>query len=390
MTDFSSLFSANRVGADLVRDFNEPLNLWNTSNATNFASIFEGCISFNQRLEWDTALVVNMTHAFRNCHEFEGQGLETWRTGSVQFFRGTFESATSFFADLSQWNVSRAVNTEAMFRGAAKFDSDLQFWDVSSVVSMTSMFRGSAFSHDISSWQIGLVESFESMFQDTPYNLSLCAWGPPLQQRYSEDQQSRAADITNMFLNTSCPNPEDPIIRQDPAGPFCYDCTGDYDGDGGGTGPVPLPPVNDVCTGAVEVTWTPRPDIHPSFLLYSFGGVTLLANPDIISGCTPDPPTPGVWFSVVGTGDILEAVTCFGSSFDTWISVGSGPSCSNVTCVAFADGGCASSQTGSAIAWPSVANETYYIHVSGANSSSLGTFSLVVTSYDEVLLPFAN
>ena len=303
-------------------------------------------------------------------------------------FSYMFQDALSFNQYLSRWNVSHANDMGAMFWNAQSFDSNLSSWDVSSVVQMSSMFRESAFTGDISSWQVGALDSFGAMFLNTEYNHNLCSWGPPLQERHLEDAAGRAAWTSEMFKNSSCPDPNDPNIRQDPAGPFCHKCTSSGENDENAS-PTALAPRNDVCTGAIPVTWTPQPLIDESFLLFNTPGTTLTANVDIIPGCTPDPPAPGVWYSVLGTGDILEAVTCFGTSFDTWISVavGGSSSCGNLTCVVFEDAGCVSSESGTSIAWPSVANETYYIHVGGATPNATGTFNLVVSSYSQVLAP---
>ena len=105
VTDFSNLFSAYRVDGELLRDFDEPLTDWNTSQATNMAFMFGGCYSFNQSLDWDTSNVANMTNMFNGCNNFEGRGLESWDTGRVVSFQGMFAYASNFNADVGGWGM---------------------------------------------------------------------------------------------------------------------------------------------------------------------------------------------------------------------------------------------------------------------------------------------
>lgn len=403
VTDFSNLFSSYRVDATLLRTFNEPLGNWSTSQVTEMVRMFAGCVNFDQDLSsWDVSNVKNMTDAFNACRRFTGDGIEAWDTGNVESFIGMFayadvfnadigtwdvssgvdfsymfQDARSFHQDIGSWNMSVAENLGAMFWGATSFDSVLSGWDVSSVKQMSSMFRDSGFTGDISTWRVGQVDSFGLMFRDSEYNRSLCAWGPALQDRYLQDDASRAANTVGMFANTSCPRGEDPDVRADPAGPFCHDCGASE----------PLPPLNDVCHGATPAVFTPQVISDVPLLFYSVAGATILATvDDAIDGCTPPTPSPGVWYSVVGTGALIEAITCFGSTFDTWLSVATGDdsssvSCGNLTCLTYGDAGCVTSAGGSAVSWESVVNETYYLHVGGAGPSDVGTFHLVVSSY---------
>merc|ERR1712113_378730 len=52
-----------------------------------------------------------------------------------------FLSATSFNADLSEWDVSSVTEMGAMFAQATSFNVDISKWDVSSVTSMSRMFE---------------------------------------------------------------------------------------------------------------------------------------------------------------------------------------------------------------------------------------------------------
>ena len=58
--------------------FNQPLDLWNTSNVIFMESMFEGCTSFNQCLnEWDVSNVEYMDTMFKGCTSLH-QGFQNW------------------------------------------------------------------------------------------------------------------------------------------------------------------------------------------------------------------------------------------------------------------------------------------------------------------------
>ncbi|VEU37774.1 unnamed protein product [Pseudo-nitzschia multistriata] len=99
-------------------------------------------------------------------------------------------------------------------------------------------------------------------------------------------------------------------------------------------------------------------------------------NPQNVEGCghAGYHTAPGVWFSVEGTGDVLEASTC-GSSLDldTQISV-FGNGCDSLKCIAGTGQNHPCGENGS-VTWKSELSEIYHVYVSG-RSGRVGDFIL--------------
>ena len=66
-----------------------------------------------------------------------------------------FNSANTFNADISQWDVSSVTYMNDMFRNAQQFNADISQWDVSSVTVMGYMFQDAPqFNADITRWDV--------------------------------------------------------------------------------------------------------------------------------------------------------------------------------------------------------------------------------------------
>ena len=84
--------------------------------------------------------------------------------------------------------------------------------------------------------------------------------------------------------------------------------------------------------------------------------------------------SPGVWYTVVGTGGDLNVSTCGNETkFDTLMAVFEG-NCGNLTCVAWNDDSCG---FGSSITWPTQVGVEYKVLVYGWTTIA-GTFRLSV------------
>ena len=133
----------------------------------------------------------------------------------------------------------------------------------------------------------------------------------------------------------------------------------------------PGEPSNDHCHEALPVE-PGGPPVHGSTR-----GATL--DPDAPSPC-PDGvnvTAPGVWYHVLGTGNVLVASLCDGTNYDAQISVYCGD-CGQLTCVNGDDDGCGVPGGPSIIQWCSQAGVDYHILVHGFNNS-VGEFTLLVT-----------
>ncbi len=87
----------------------------------------------------------------------------------------------------------------------------------------------------------------------------------------------------------------------------------------------------------------------------------------------------GVWYKVVGNGQIMTASLC-GTAWDSKISVFTGASCAALTCLGGNDdGGPACTGTSASYSWTSVVGTNYYILVHGYSTNS--AFNIGLTCY---------
>jgi hypothetical protein len=85
----------------------------------------------------------------------------------------------------------------------------------------------------------------------------------------------------------------------------------------------------------------------------------------------------GVWYSLRGSGTILSLSTCYGSSFDTQVSVFRGSSCSFATCVEGSDQRTNCGTDGSYLTFLAEEGENYFILIHGLRRAN-GVFTLVI------------
>jgi surface protein len=118
---------------------------------------------------------------------------------AVDEYLSDFSSPAALaYGPIEDWDVSQIKgfgNLFSSFRNplAASFNADLSNWDVSSATKMESMFAGA-----------------------TVFTGNLCDWGSRI---------GESTTVTDMFVGTSCPSPEDPDGTVGlPMGPFCATC----------------------------------------------------------------------------------------------------------------------------------------------------------------------
>ncbi len=106
------------------------------------------------------------------------------------------------------------------------------------------------------------------------------------------------------------------------------------------------------------------------------GGATLNALPDAgLPACGAAFDSPGVWYSIIGTGGLMTASLCGGASYDSRVTVFEG-ACGSLSCVDNANDTCASQESAS---WCSTTGVPYKIMVSGVGGQE-GVFTLNVSS----------
>ncbi|MFQ5430726.1 MAG: hypothetical protein ACE5E1_10485, partial [Phycisphaerae bacterium] len=149
--------------------------------------------------------------------------------------------------------------------------------------------------------------------------------------------------------------------------PFCCDvawdgiCAGEAADLCGGGGV----PANDLCVDAIPVG-------VPS----TTAGTTVNATTDSEAPfCGVSPTSPGVWYTVVGTGNTMTASLCNGvATYDSKLTVYCGD-CTDFVCVDGNDDACGLQ---SEVSWCSQAGATYMILVHGFGGDN-GPFELVVS-----------
>ena len=112
--------------------------------------------------------------------------------------------------------------------------------------------------------------------------------------------------------------------------------------------------------------------------------------PDAMCGVALD--SPGIWYSIEGTGRGVELSTCQSNifdnfdNFDTAISVFKGSSCGDLECItgtSAEDPSCDS--TGVTAAWLTESNTNYFVYVHGKSSQkNMGDFELTATEFDVI------
>ena len=144
------------------------------------------------------------------------------------------------------------------------------------------------------------------------------------------------------------------------------------------------PPPNDICEDAIL--------LDPGTIVASS---TVGASEDPGSSCSSFSPIDsiGVWFQVVGNDEQYTVSTCSGdafldfSGFESQISVYSGSSCSDLTCLDSNEGymgavnifGVVPCNTG--VSWFASSSESYWVRVFGTNST--GPFPIAVNPTPE-------
>ena len=152
ITDMACLF------LDAKRKDFSGIELWNTSNVTTMAWMFEDAASFNQPIGiWDTSNVRDMRGMFTGATNFN-QDISNWNTSNVTTMREMFLLAEAFNQDISKWDTSNVTDMATMFSHAYAFNQPIGRWNVSNVTNMHNMFsHAKSFNQRLDAWDISNV-----------------------------------------------------------------------------------------------------------------------------------------------------------------------------------------------------------------------------------------
>ena len=113
-------------------------------------------------------------------------------------------------------------------------------------------------------------------------------------------------------------------------------------------------------------------------------GNTVGTSIDSSEFCDVTIEAPGIWYSVIGTGEVFSASTCGNTSFDTRLAVFEG-SCDSLICVVGNEDDIVCGDGQSTAIWLSDSSKMYYILVHG-NTGEAGSFELSLTC-SELIIP---
>jgi hypothetical protein len=142
------------------------------------------------------------------------------------------------YVDLSQWDVSRATNTQDMFLGCENMDFDFASWNVDRVTKFNGMFEGCTNfqGRGLDTWNVSRGQLFQSMFSRvfnlSPTQFNITSWTPWNAENmnnmfrdsnFGGNTSSTSSDLcgwyqylpmtattTDMFLRSQCPVRTDP------------------------------------------------------------------------------------------------------------------------------------------------------------------------------------
>ena len=123
------------------------VNTWNVSNVTNFDSMFYQCVIFDTNLgNWklyNKKQKINMNYMFYECINFQGNGLEKWNVFNVSSMEYMFDACKILTGEFFKfWDVSNVETMHSMFVGCTSLNCDMTNINVSKAIDLSCMFYG--------------------------------------------------------------------------------------------------------------------------------------------------------------------------------------------------------------------------------------------------------
>jgi hypothetical protein len=191
--------------------FNQNIGSWNVSSVSDFTSMFSAASSFNNGgsssiNNWTikTSGPVNMLGMFSSSAF--NQPINLWNTSEVTTFFQMFQSSP-FNYDISSWNVSKATDMRFMFASTSAFNQNLSIWSLRLTgVLLNNIFAGSVMSTaNYTDTIVGWANYVQSN-SNTPASVSMANQGG----RTFQDSGSGGAGFGNAaaarsYLTTAIP-----------------------------------------------------------------------------------------------------------------------------------------------------------------------------------------
>lgn len=122
---FDRAFCGYPFDGDQGADADDDITGWDTSAAQSMNSMFNGCTTFNQPLDFNTVAVVDMRGMFSGCTAFNQRIF--FNTASVRNMEGMFSGCAAFNQPLG-FNTRALVGMRGMFQGCTAFNQPLHQW----------------------------------------------------------------------------------------------------------------------------------------------------------------------------------------------------------------------------------------------------------------------
>jgi Mycoplasma protein of unknown function, DUF285 len=178
----------NTFNAKLGAKYGWPIGQWCVSNIRDFSNLFSSSGSmhhryFNEPLDqWDMSHATDVSGMFQNCHWFN-QPLRSWKLGNVKTMTRMFAAARNFNQPIGHWQVDQVQDMSYLFLHAFSFDQNLNSWNIRSVTSMEGIFRDArSFDATTLNWDVSHVENTKMMVSEIP-GVTLNLRGQPQQQQ---------------------------------------------------------------------------------------------------------------------------------------------------------------------------------------------------------------
>ena len=166
--------------------------------------------------QWGTKLKLGPGDShFKECTRFniaENAGVPDLSTTTS--FKSLFEDATSFNADISEWDTKEITTMQSMFSGATSFNKPVNFY-THKVNNMKAVFSGAiAFNQSITKWRTTEVTDMSYMFYNAKaFNSELKYWEasafPHKKSGYATQNRfdtRNVTDMTRMFAGATSYN----------------------------------------------------------------------------------------------------------------------------------------------------------------------------------------
>ena len=150
--DVSNVTDMSKLFLDFYK-FNEPLNDWNVSNVNNMSYMFGGCfVTYTDTT--DKGMFGNIAANFKQsltnlnnirvrdvsyCMSFN-QPLDKWDVSKATDMSSMFSGCTYFDQNISNWDVRNVTDMNRMFVDCSKFNQPFDNWKVNPTTNLNYMF----------------------------------------------------------------------------------------------------------------------------------------------------------------------------------------------------------------------------------------------------------